>query len=174
MKHALILHAWYDHPNTQWYPWLQKELEQKGYVVNIPELPTMNTELPDLEQQLNVTTPLVKPNSVVMGHSLGSLLAMRIAETNQYDTMILVAGWDFNELTTQHQLFWKTPMNHDAIKKNVKNIYVVSSDNDPYITAVTADDMCKRLGGKFILAPGAGHFTTTYGVKNIPQILDII
>lgn len=174
MKHALILHAWYDHPTTQWYPWLEKELEQKGYEVSIPELPTMNTELPDLEQQLNATTLLVKPSSVVIGHSLGSLLAMRIAEKNAYETMILIAGWDFNELTTQHQLFWKTSMNHEAIKKNVRNIYVVSSDNDPYITAITAEDMCKRLGGKFILVPGAGHFTATYNVNSVPELLQLL
>lgn len=174
MKHALILHAWYDHPHTQWYPWLKKELEQKEYDVDVPELPTMNTDLPDLELQLNAITPLVKPYSVVIGHSLGSLLAMRLAESKTYDTMILIAGWDFNELTVEHQLFWKNPINHAAIKTNVKNIYVVTSDNDPFITAITAQDMCNRLSGKYILIPGAGHFTSKYDITTIPKLLEIV
>ncbi len=174
MKHALILHAWYDNPTTQWYPWLKQQLEQKEYTVDIPELPTMNTNLPDLEKQLEVALPFVTAQSVVIGHSLGALLAMRLAEKTQYDTMILVAGWDFNELTTEHQLFWKIPIHHASIQENVKHIYVVSSDNDPYITAVTAQDMNKRLGGTFVLVPGAGHFTATYTITKMPQLLDIL
>jgi len=54
MKHALILHCLHNKPENHWYPWLKKELETKGYEVALPELPTMNTDLPDLAQQLKV------------------------------------------------------------------------------------------------------------------------
>lgn len=30
MKKALILHAWYATPESDWYPWLKTELEKKG------------------------------------------------------------------------------------------------------------------------------------------------
>ena len=53
MKTALILHAWYSKPNDNWYPWLKKQLEGKGYEVYIPDLPTMGTNLPDLKKQLD-------------------------------------------------------------------------------------------------------------------------
>lgn len=171
MKHAVILHAWYDNPKGHWYPWLKIKLEHKGYTADTPELPTMNTDLPDLAKQINMAEMFVSEDSVVIGHSLGALLAMRLAEKYKYTTMVLVAGWDFNELTAEHRLFWKTPMNHAAIKQHVKHIYVVSSENDPYITAVTAEDMCKRLGGTFVLVKGAGHFTKEYRVTKIPEIL---
>jgi hypothetical protein len=174
MKHALILHAWYNKPENHWYPWLKKELETKGYEVNAPELPTMNTDLPDLNQQLKTVEKLITKDTVVIGHSLGCLLAMRLAEKHTYQKMILVAGWDFNDLTVEHRLFWPDPMNHDAIKKHVKEIYVVSSDNDPYITAFLAEEMSKRLDGKFILIKGAGHFTKDYGITQIPEILHYI
>lgn len=174
MKHALILHAWYNNPENHWYPWLEKELEKKGYTVDVPELPTMNTALPDLTQQLEVAEKYITKETIVIGHSLGALLAMRLAEKYSYKKMILVAGWDFNDLTAEHHLFWKTPMNHAAIKKHVKGIYVISSDNDPYITAVTAEDMSKRLGGKFILIKGAGHFTKQFGITEMPQILQLL
>ena len=174
MKHALILHAWYNKPENHWYPWLKKELETKGYDVALPELPTMNTALPDLAQQLKVAEKFLTKDTVVIGHSLGCLLAMRLAETHSYQKMILVAGWDFNDLTPEHRLFWQTLMNHAAIKKHVKEIYVISSDNDPYITAFLAEEMCKRLGGKFILIKGAGHFTKQYGVTEIPEIITLV
>jgi predicted alpha/beta hydrolase family esterase len=174
MKHALILHAWHNKPENHWYPWLKKELETKGYEVALPELPTMNTDLPDLAQQLKVAEKLVTKDTVVIGHSLGCLLAMRLAETHSYQKMILVAGWDFNDLTPEHRLFWQTLMNHAAIKKHVKEIYVISSDNDPYITAFLAEEMCKRLGGKFILIKGAGHFTKDYGITTIPALINLV
>ena len=174
MKHALILHAWYNNPNAHWYPWLKKELEKKGYAVDVPELPTMNTALPDLAKQFKVAEKYISNDMSVIGHSLGSVLAMRLAETYSYKKMILLAGWDFNDLTAEHRLFWKTPMNHAEIKKHVKDIYVISSDNDPYITAITAEDMSKRLGGKFVLVKGAGHFTKDYGVTKIPEILQFL
>jgi uncharacterized protein len=174
MKHALILHAWYNHPKDQWYPWLAKELEKKGYEVSAPELPTMNTNLPDLARQLKTAEKYVSNDSVVIGHSLGSLLTMRLAEKHSYQKMILVAGWDFNDLTVEHHLYWQTPINHAEIKKHVKEIYVASSDNDPYITAFLAEEMCKRLDGKFILIKGAGHFTKEYGITKIPELIKLV
>jgi predicted alpha/beta hydrolase family esterase len=151
MRKALVLEAWYSKPNDNWYPWLKKELERKGYKVFIPDLPTMDTSLPDMKQQLeflekNFIFDKDMKDMIVIGHSLGTLLAMRLAEKHSYKKMILVAGWDFNDLTSEHRLFWKTKIDHSKIKKNVKEIYCISSDNDPFITAITAEDMSKRLG----------------------------
>lgn len=173
MKHALILHAWYNTPQNHWYPWLKKELEKKGYNVDIPDLPTMNTALPDLAKHVNVAEKYVTGETIVIGHSLGALLGMRLAEKHDFKKLILIAGWDFNELTPEHRLYWQMPMDHAAIKSHVKNVYVVSSDNDPYVTAFTAEEMCKRLGGKFILVKGAGHFTKEFGITKIPEILTL-
>lgn len=134
----------------------------------------MNTDLPDLEAQLPVAAAFLKENTIVIGHSLGSLLAMRLAEKFTFGKMILVAGWDFNELTIEHQLFWKNPIDHASIKQHVSDIVCVTSDNDPYITAITVDDMSKRLGAKYMLIKGAGHFTSSYGITEIPELLELI
>jgi hypothetical protein len=61
-----------------WYPWLKKELEIKGYTVYLPEIPTMNSNTPNLQTQIKFIEkyiPLDK-NFIVFGHSLGALLAM--------------------------------------------------------------------------------------------------
>lgn len=172
-KQALILHAWYEKPENNWYPWLKTELEKRGYTVFIPELPTMQTDLPDMQQQLKFIEEAITIDSetIVIGHSIGCLLTMRLAEKHTFDKMFLVAGWDFNELSVEHRLFWPNPINHAAINQHVKKIYCISSDNDPYMTAFTAEEMSKRLGGKFILVKGAGHFTEKNGVTTIPVIL---
>lgn len=175
-KQTLILHAWYNKPQDNWYPWLKGELEKRNYTVFVRELPTMNTDLPNLQAQLQSIDELriIDDNTIVIGHSLGALLALRLAERHRYQKMFLVAGWDFNDLTTEHRLFWPNPINHKAIKNNVKEIYVLSSDNDPYITAFLAQEMSKRLDGEFILIKGAGHFTEKDGVTQIPELLQYL
>lgn len=173
-KHALILHAWLNGIDTHWYPWLTKELESRGYTVYLPEIPTMNTKKPDLAAQMDFiekNIPLDE-HMIVFGHSLGCLLALRLAEKHSFAKLFLVAGWDFDDLTAEHQSFWPNKLNHAAIRRNVKEIYCLSSDNDPYITAFTVEEMSKRLEGKFILVKGAGHFTEEYDIKQIPTILE--
>lgn len=177
MKKALILHAWYDKPDSHWYPWLKNELEKKGYTVLIPELPTMNTDLPNMEKQLAAINEaiLIDTDTTTIGHSLGCLLALRLAERKQYKKMILVAGWDFDDLTTkEHRLFWPNTINHKIIQQHVKKIYCISSDNDPYTSASDAKEMSKRLNGTFILVKGADHFTEKNGVTSIPELLPLL
>ena len=175
-KYALILHAWFNHPQDNWYPWLAKELIDRGYKVYMPEIPTLDTNTPDMDKALSSikkSIPLTK-DSIIIGHSLGALLAMRLAEKQEFQKIFLIEGWDFDDLTREHISFWKTKINHTAIKKHIKDIFVVASDNDPYMTPFTEEEMSKRLGGTFILVKGAGHFLKKTGVTTIPQLLKYI
>lgn len=176
MKNALIIHAWYDTPLDHWYPWLKKKLENKGHHVDVPDIAELRKDVPDMKNVLTLfeNTTEITSNTTVVGHSIGTLIAMRLAEKHTYQNMILVAGWDFNDLTEGHRKFWETPINHAAIRKNIKKIYVVHSDNDPYFTKIQAEDMCKRLGGEFIFVAGAGHFTAKNGITEILKLLDIV
>jgi uncharacterized protein len=176
MKNVLFLQSWYSKISDNWYLWLETELKNKGYVTNFPDIPEMRERMPDMKKILNHIKSLkvIDKDTVIIGHSLGCLLAMRLAEKYTYKQMILVSGWDFNDLTDEHQLFWETKMNHNQIKEHVKNIVVIHSDNDPYITAITAEDMSKRLGGKFVLIKGGGHFGAKDGFTQLPQILEFL
>ena len=128
-KTALILHAWLNGPDAHWYPWLKTELESRGYTVYLPEIPTMNTDAPNLHKQMEFiekNIPLDE-NMIMFGHSLGCLLAMRLAEKHQFSKLFLIAGWDFDDLTVEHNSFWENKINHAAIIKNLKDIYCLTS-----------------------------------------------
>ncbi len=176
MKKALILHAWYEKPDSLWYPWLKQKLEEKKYKVFVPRIPTMKDDYPDMNKQLNFIENLLEidKETTVIGHSLSCLLALRLAERCSYQKMILVAGWDFNDLTKEHRSFWPNKINHDLIKKNIKEIYCITSDNDPYITLFQVKEMSKRLGAKYIVIKKGRHFATTNKTKQIIQLLPLI
>lgn len=175
MKKALILQGWYQKPDSNFYPWLKDELGKKGYEVFLPDLPTMHTDAPDMQQQIAFVTENlpIDEETIVFGHSLGCLLAMRLAETYAFSKMFLIAGWDFNDLTPEHKLFWKTPIDHTKIKEHIKEIYCLSGDNDPYFTPFTVEEMSKRLNGKFILIKGAGHFIDKNGEGKISELIKL-
>jgi len=176
MKQALILPGWYQKPTDNWYPWLKQALEKKGYQAYLPDLLTNHTDSPSLKRFLTVIGKLITitPQTVIIGHSLGCLTAMRLAEKYKYKQMFLIAGWDFNDLTYEHRLFWKTPLNHKKIQKNVKQIYCITSDNDPYMTAFQVEEMSKRLKAKFILIKGAGHFGKDDKITRLPSLLKLV
>lgn len=176
MKKALFLQSWYSKVTDNWYPWLEKELQKKGYKTFFPDIPEMRKDVPDMNKILNFIESLkvIDKDTVIISHSLGNLLAMRLAEKHKYKQMILVSAWDYDDLCEGHKLFWKNKINHAKIKKNVKDITIIHSDNDPYYTAIAAEDTSKRLNAKYILIKGGGHFGSKEKTKKLPQILDLL
>lgn len=172
MHNVLFLQSWYSQITDYWYPWLKTELKKKGYKTYFPDLPEMRSDQPKMIKLLSKleTMGVFGQDTTIVGHSLGTLLAMRLAEKYQLKQLVLVSGWDFDDLTEGHKLFWGNKIDHSAIKRNVEKIYVVHSDNDPYITAVQAEDMCKRLNGEFLLIRNLGHFTK---IDKLPQLLNL-
>jgi predicted alpha/beta hydrolase family esterase len=148
-----------------------------GCEVWMPEIPTMPTKNPEMETMLKfiIDKGFVDQGTVVIGHSLGSVLALRLAERISFKRGILLAGWDYNDLTPEHQSFWPSMMNHELIKKNVAEWVAIISDNDPYVTKAIAHEMAARLGAKTVDVGAKGHFLTKdNAVTEVPEILDFV
>ncbi|MEI6691050.1 MAG: alpha/beta fold hydrolase [bacterium] len=177
MKKALILHAWFSKPESNWYPWLKSELEKKGYEVWVPQLPTFDGNAPDLETAIKFITDenFVDKDTVVIGHSLGTLLTMRLAERMQFGQAILLAAWDYNDLTPEHKSFWTNMIDHDLCKKNVAKWSALISDNDPYVTKILAGEVADRFGAEKIYCGAKEHFSQDLGgVTEVPEILRVM
>ncbi len=76
----VILHGYTGRNDTNFIPWLKAELEQRGARVQAPQLP--NTDNPtEIEQvQYVLDNVAFDENTVLIGHSLGGLVAMRVLE----------------------------------------------------------------------------------------------
>ena len=73
----IILHGYTSAPHKVFIPWLKKELEDRGHVVEVPELP--NTSSPSESEQVGhfIEKYSVDENTVIIGHSLGCVVAIK-------------------------------------------------------------------------------------------------
>ena len=49
-KKLIIVHGWEGHPEEGWYPWLKKEMEKRGWEVQVPAM--LNTNDPKIFEWL--------------------------------------------------------------------------------------------------------------------------
>ena len=81
MKHYLIIHGAYGHPQENWFPWLASALAHHGQV-HVPTFPTPEGQNLDAWLKIAETTLQgVSPqNTILIGHSVGAVVALRMTE----------------------------------------------------------------------------------------------
>ncbi|MFH2020524.1 MAG: alpha/beta hydrolase [archaeon] len=167
-----IFHGWGATHKDNWFPWLKKELEQKGIVVQAPDFP--DTEHPNLGSWIEKALELpYDENTVLVGHSLGSVLIMRLIEKGiKLKKAFLVANFDDNGDLNDVKDFFKEPFVYKAIKK--QRLVMLSSDNDPYVPFVVADKLAKNLECEHLIYKGKRHLSNGTGSLKFPELLEMI
>ena len=187
MKNAIILHGAGNNSQGDWFPWLKKQLEVKGYKVWSPDLP--DSDVPIQKDWLDTVFSNhdweFNSDSIIIGHSAGATLILRILEKLpegvKVNKAILVAAptdkgkipeyFPYKEDLTRESFNW------NKIKNSSKNFYFIASDNDPYDCGGRhAKVMHEKLGGELIIKPGEGHFNLekSPSYKEFPLLLTVI
>ena len=140
-KIIFIIHRWDGNPESDWYLWLKKELEMKGFKVEVPEMP--NTAEPKIDAWVSHLSQIVKKiddDIYFIGHSIGCQTIMRYLQTvnKKIGGSVFVAGW-FNlknleneEVKNVAQPWLNTKIDLNKVKININKLTVILSDNDPY------------------------------------------
>ncbi len=189
MKRVFIIHRWEGYPEEGWYPWLKKELEQRGFEVFVPAMP--NTDEPKIREWVNFLSSLVAESdeeTYFIGESMGCQTILRYLEKldgKKIGGAVFVAGWfhlseftfkeepaDEEEARIIAKPWLETPINFEKIKKTTNNFVAIFSDNDPYVPIEDKDIFKEKLGAKIIIEHNKGHFTDEDGVKELPSALD--
>lgn len=181
MKRAIIVHCWEGYPEYCWYPYVKKELEARGFQVEVPAFP--DTENPKLKKWLpKLQLAAAEPNEdlYLIGHSLGCATTMRylegLADNEKVGGVILVAGYindiGFDELKN----FFETPFVFEKIKSKSKNGFIaIHSDDDPYVDLKYADIFKKKLGAEIIIKHNMKHFSgATEGEEACLELPDVV
>ncbi len=176
MKKALILHGWFGKPSECWYPNIKKHLEDKGYIVHIPQL--SDPEKPTLHDWTNCALKdfTIDSDTTIIGHSLGCALALKLVENSncKIDTLITVSGWDYWDLTPEHETFFADKFNYEKIINNSQHRYAFHSTNDPYVTIFVAEEYSKRIKGNFIKIENGGHLGESDKIYEFPELAKIL
>ncbi|OGE76752.1 MAG: hypothetical protein A3C85_02720 [Candidatus Doudnabacteria bacterium RIFCSPHIGHO2_02_FULL_48_21] len=96
VKRFVILHAKGGASTDVFYPWLKHELENKGFEVQVPDMP--NPEEPDDLVQAEFVKKQCKfdEQTVVIGHSFGGVVAMRLLEQGIKINRAILIGTPFS------------------------------------------------------------------------------
>lgn len=184
MKRVYIIHGWEGFPEEGWFPWVKKELENRGFVVQVPAMP--NTDEPKIEEWVPFLEKLIgtpDEDTYLIGHSIGCQTILRYLGGLRIDVklggIVLVAGWIhkllglYGENEIEIARPWvEKPINFDNVKNHTKNIVAVFSDDDEFVSLDNIDMFKEYLGAKTILEHNRGHFSQETGIKELPVVLE--
>ena len=183
MKKVIVIHGWEGTPNSDWFQWLKKELKKHNIQVEIPEMP--ETEAPKIESWVSLIKEKIKTadkDIILIGHSIGCQTILRAIEqspeTTQIEKIILVAGWftlqgmETEEEEAIAQPWLETPINLDKVKKRVKKIVAIFSDNDPFVSLENVKVFKEKLGAEIIIQPGQEHFNNKTALIVLKKVLE--
>lgn len=165
MKRAIIVHCWGGYPEYCWYPWAKKELEAKGFSVEVPAFP--ETDAPKQAQWVPFLQERIgEPDDelFLIGHSVGCITILRYLETlggnERAGGVVLVAGFTDDLHFEELKNYFETPIDFAKIRARSRNGFVaIHSDNDPYVDLKFADVFKKELGAEVIVKHAMGHFS---------------
>ncbi len=152
-KKAVILHAFRGTPTDLFYPWLKGELEKRGWTVKIPHLqyqddPRIMTHVDRVLREV-----AFDEQTVLIAHSVGSVLALKILEQIRKPIgRLVIAGGFIEPKFKDHprpfaNLFdWK--FDFDRIRKNVRDVRILRDAHDNVIPEDQAEKLATALGGR--------------------------
>ncbi len=153
---AIIFHGWGSSSKDNWFPYLAYELKKKKIKVLVPDMP--DSKEPKLGEWMKCAESLkIEEDDILVGHSLGSVLILRLLEKYKVKAAYLVSSFHVDLGIKQIEGFTKEKFDFKKIKNS--RITMLSSDNDPYIRLDIAEDLSKKLGCRLIVFHGKDHLS---------------
>ncbi len=178
---VIILHGYGAEANSNFFPWLKAELEKLGCTVWLQTLP--NTDNPNIDEQVEFVRQSVTFDSqtILVGHSLGGVVAMRLLERLPQPILglVLVGSLYKSELLIDFkpsflkQLNWQ--WDFDKIRQQANSIKVLSDLQDCYIPVSQGRDLASLLQAELIEYQAEGtHFMSLQEPKVLSSIQQIL
>ena len=147
----VLLHGYTSSPKANFFPWLKKELEKRGAKVYVPALPDSDDpKVYDQVAEVLKSTPFDE-NTVLLGHSLGGVVAMKVLEKLKKPVRktIFVASFTQNRFLDEefqpHTFDWK--FDAEKIRKNAGSIHLLRDTTDDTVPQYQADNLRNLVGG---------------------------
>ncbi len=177
MKRVFIIHGYTGYPEKNWFPWLKRELEERGISATVPAMP--NTLAPQFSKWLPHLQQLVgdvDEETYFVGHSLGCPTILRFLESlpegKKVGGAVLVSGFAEPIHFRQLNSFTTGDWNDEKIRQAAGELVLINSDNDEHVPLEMAERMRDRFDAKLIVLHNAGHINEKAGYTEVPFVLD--
>ncbi|GAB3403345.1 alpha/beta hydrolase [Schumannella luteola] len=191
-KRIVVVHGYQANTRAHWFPWLAERAAELGGRVDVVELPdpqnpvradwdaaVADTIRGGASADAGAAVTGAEPGLWVIGHSLGSITALRWAASLPADArlggILLVAGFG-EQLDTIPELdgyLAEVPKDADIarIREVAGAIRSIHSDDDAIVPPPYSERIAARLGVQPIVVPGGGHFLDREGWLEAPEVL---
>ncbi len=180
---VIVLHGAHGGPDTNWFPWIHAELEGAGIEVVRPRFPTPQGQSLEawFEAYDLAVTPSALASTILVGHSLGATMALRLVEraTKPFSGLFLAAGFigalglpDYDAINAS---FFAEPFDWKSINERKGSACRCwAGDDDPYVPLPRSQQLANHLGASLEVVPGGGHLNGETGFTAFPQVRDAI
>lgn len=168
----VLLHGYEGSPHANFFPRLKEELEKRNYKVDAPALP--HTSRPDITEQIEhvLKNCVFNEHTVLLGHSLGSVIALKVIEQLKKPIKKLILAAGFLQPSRSDRPYAKTfdwTFDFKKIKKNVGEIIILCDKNDMTVSPDNVERLEENLGQKVrYVAAQEEHFCG----KEEPEVLN--
>ncbi len=175
---ALILHGWNDDPNAGWLGWLQAELGRRGFHLFVPVFSTeARPLLPQWQAQLDKYAPELNEGSLIVAHSLGAFLALRLLEALPtycaVGAVVLVSGF-YDAPNPSARRWFEPEPDWQKLQAKAARYICVYSDDDTIVTPDRTRRLAHKLSAELVCLPGHGHFLGSRGLNQLPELIELL
>lgn len=180
MTNVFIFHGTEGYPEENWFPWMKKQLEEKGCRVFVPQFPSppvVPSKISEWFEVLKKYEKDIDEDTILIGHSLGGIFLLRVLEKLNHSVRAAVfVGTPIGEKPIQNydrdMSFSGFNFDWEKIKNMAKDFIVYHSDNDPYVGLENGKKLAENLGVDLTFVPNAGHFNAKAGYLEFPDLLE--
>ncbi|MBI2484650.1 alpha/beta fold hydrolase [Candidatus Uhrbacteria bacterium] len=171
-----LVHGMNATPASNFHPWLKRELEARGFSVRVPELPLHSgepLEILPLMEILHEKIGMLDHEDILLGHSLGAVLALRYLEYVELKgrpRACILVGAPWQVKTPELQTLFMTDLDFDVVPWKASEFFVVHSPDDNLVPFDHAKKWAEALKAQLVDANGNGHYMDT----EYPVLLDLI
>ncbi len=163
VDNVIFLHGYAETPEKVWLPWIHKLVEDKG--IRVWEARFPDPLRPSYKTWLRSVAARAKdwsPRTVIVGHSLGGVVALRLLEQSarRHVRAVITVSSPFAATLSIQALvdFFDRPIDWEKLRRRSDRFVTVHSKNDPLVPYDHARRYHEALGSKMVLTEKDGHF----------------
>ncbi|MDE8347780.1 MAG: alpha/beta hydrolase [Acidocella sp.] len=175
---VIIFHGAHCGPDTNWFPWLDAELSLTGFEVLRLRFPTpQGQSLAAWSETYDMAVaPLLPKRTILVGHSLGAAMALRVVKRTKasFSGLFLAAGFigalglpDYDPINAS---FFATPFDWTKIRERIGVCRCWAADDDPYVPLARSEELAADLRASPEVIRGGGHLNDETGFTTFPAL----